>query len=184
MGPCGSSLCLTVRKRLSACERRASVGACHLRRSAHLYLCPGGDWAVTVRTGLGCVYEGAALIRLLCPCSAQHLRGPVLCLWFCSWLTCLPESPAEERGCCVRVSVHARVPMGLCAMQMVLCACSVHACRQHWVFGACTCTALHAHLVHACRQHCMYWVHVWVHTCRQLCVHVQVFGSRQGCVQI
>lgn len=65
----------------SACQLANAVHLlvpAHLRGSAHLYPCLGRDWAVAARTGLGCVYEGAALVKLLCPCSAQHLQGPVL----------------------------------------------------------------------------------------------------------
>lgn len=168
----------------SACQLANAVHLlvpAHLCGSPHLYLCWGRDWAVTARAGLGCVYEGAALVRLLCPFSAQHLQGPVLCLRLCSWPVCLPECPAEERGCCVRVSVRARVRVGLCAAQTVLRACSVQACRQHWVFGACMRMVLQARLVHACRQHCM---SVWVHACRLLCVRAFAFvqADRAVCV--
>lgn len=71
----------------------------HLCGSAHLHPCLRREWAVTERTGLGCAYEEAALVRLLCPCSAQHLQGVVLCLRLCSQALCLPQSPAKERGC-------------------------------------------------------------------------------------
>lgn len=60
----------------SACQHKNYVHLlvpAHLCGSAHLYPCLGGDWAVTEKTGLGCAYEEAALVRLLCPCSAQHL---------------------------------------------------------------------------------------------------------------
>jgi len=126
----------------SACQLANAV---LLLVPAHLYPCLGGDRAVTARTGLGCAYEAAAPGRLLCPCSAQHLQGQVLCPQLCS-RPCLRALRSRRAVACARLyvqeSTRGSVPCRRCrvrvrCVQADSCGCWVrpwgwcctHVCR-------------------------------------------------------